>query len=108
MTPPSAIASKTKQTKAGPEPQTAVTASKCYSVHRQQPAQRVRQARVATKRERTFSSMNRHFPSGVNKASKISRLTLIIGSEGLRVESTVIPSRICEEIVSIFVESMIF
>lgn len=29
MTPPSAIASKTKQTKAGPDPHTAVTASKC-------------------------------------------------------------------------------
>lgn len=29
MTPPSAMASRTTQTKAGPEPQTAVTASKC-------------------------------------------------------------------------------
>jgi hypothetical protein len=65
MTPPSAIASRNMHAKAGPDPDNAVHASKC------------------------FSSRNRHRPI----EEKICD-TICLGSEGGRLETTVIPSRI--------------
>lgn len=93
MTPPSAMASRTTQTNAGPEPQTAVTASKCCPERDSEFGQFVVVAKL--RKARTFSSMKRHFPRGVKSAIRISRLTGVFGSEGSSEETTVMPSRIC-------------
>ena len=69
MTPPSAIASRKMHAKAGPEPDRAVQASKC------------------------FSSRNRHRPIDEN-IFKIRARSLSSRSEGGRFETTVMPSRI--------------
>lgn len=69
MTPPSAIASKKMQANAGPDPDNAVQASKC------------------------FSSRNRHRPME-EKILRIRSRSSSSESEGGRVLTTVIPSRI--------------
>ena len=71
MTPPSAIASRNMQAKAGPDPDRAVQASKC------------------------FSSRKRHRPIEENIFRMIS-LFNPSASEGGRFETTVMPSRICQ------------
>lgn len=71
MTPPSAIASSTNRANAGPEPQTAVHASKC------------------------FSSRKRHRPIGWKRDKAIDRSRFAIGADVGIVERTVMPSLIC-------------
>jgi hypothetical protein len=71
MTPPSAIASRNMQAKAGPDPDRAVQASKCLSSRkRQRPIE-----------ENIFRMISLFNPSA---------------SEGGRFETTVMPSRICQ------------
>ena len=71
MTPPSAIASRNMQAKAGPDPDRAVQASKCFSSRkRQRPIE-----------ENIFRIISLFNPSA---------------SEGGRFETTVMPSRICQ------------
>lgn len=71
MTPPSAIASRTRQAKAGPDPERAVQASKC------------------------FSSKNLHLPIGLNMDVKILRSRLAMLDPVAGGVHTVMPSRIC-------------
>lgn len=53
-------------------------------------------------RLRTFSSMKRHRPIGVNRAMRMSRWTGVFGLLGSRDDTTIMPSRICvETIVSV-------
>lgn len=70
ITPPSAIASKKTQAKAGPEPASAVHASKC------------------------FSSRNRALPTAVKMERRICRSSSADGDEAGRGVRTVMPSRI--------------
>lgn len=70
MTPPSAMASRNMHANAGPEPESAVHASKC------------------------FSSKNRQRPMDEKILRIIDRSTSVLGEIG-SVETTVIPSRIC-------------
>ena len=70
ITPPSIIASKKMHTNAGPEPDKAVQASKC------------------------FSSRKRHRPMEENILRIIAR-SFSISIDGVNVVTTVIPSRIC-------------
>jgi hypothetical protein len=73
MTPPSAIASRNIQAKAGPHPDSAVHASNC------------------------LSSRNRQRPIE-EKICKVISLFRPSESEGGRVETTVMPSRICQNV----------
>lgn len=70
MTPPSAIASSTRHAKAGPEPDKAVHASKC------------------------FSSRKRHRPMGLKSEVRIFRSSAGCEEVGDGGVTTVIPSRI--------------
>lgn len=70
MTPPSAIASKNIQANAGPEPESAVHASKC------------------------FSSRNRHRPMEENMLRIICRSRSTVDDSGIEF-TTVMPSLIC-------------
>ena len=79
ITPPSAIASSTTHANAGPEPESAVHASKC------------------------FSSKKRHRPI-VEKICRMIERSSSCVSEGGRVETTVMPSRICICVQSEIVE----
>lgn len=71
MTPPSAMASRKTQAKAGPLPASAVQASKC------------------------FSSRKRHRPTALKMDRSVRRSVVRDELEGSSVERTVMPSRIC-------------